>query len=104
MFFKDDGEFFEYDPLGMQGVAGTEKALPYLESLLSFLNLDPEDWESLIWQAAVDSQQFLSTGDPAHTDHMMKTLGELSARHIYFLSRFLRRHRSFFTYSKHMII
>jgi len=58
MFFQDDGEFFEYDPFGMTGAAGTEKALSYLESLLSFLELDPEDWEPLIQQAASDLAQF----------------------------------------------
>ena len=57
MFFQDDGEFFEYDPFGMQGAAGTEKAFPYLEGLLSFLELDPEDWEPLIQQAASDLEQ-----------------------------------------------
>lgn len=90
MFFKDDGEFFEYDPFGMQGVAGTEKALPYLESLLSFLELDPEDWEPLIQQVAADLEQFLSTGDPVHTDHMMQLLDELSMRHIYFQLPYLQ--------------
>lgn len=38
----------------MQGAAGAEKAFPYLEGLLSFLELDPEDWEPLIQQAASD--------------------------------------------------
>lgn len=90
MYFHDDGEFFEYDPLGMQGVAGTEKALPYLESLLSFLELNSEDWEPLIQQATADLERFLSTDDPAHTDHMMQTLGELSARHIYFQLPYLQ--------------
>ena len=90
MYFQDDGEFFEYDPLGMQGAAGTEKALPYLESLLSFLELDPENWEPLIQQSAADLEQFLSTGDPTYTDHMMQTLGELSARHIYFQLLYLQ--------------
>ena len=90
MYFQDDGEFFEYDPLGMLGAAGTEKALPYLESLLSFLELDPEDWEPLIHQVAADLERFLSTGDPTHTDHMMQALGELSARHIYFQFLYLQ--------------
>ncbi len=90
MFFQDDGEFFEYDPLGMQGTAGTEKALPYLESLLSFLELDAMDWEPLVQLAASDLEQFFTTGDAAHTDHMMQTLGELSARHIYFQLLYLR--------------
>ena len=90
MFFQDDGEFFEYDPFGFQGAAGTEKALPFLESLLSFLELDPEDWEPLIQQAVSDLAQFFSAGDPTHTDHMMQTLGELTARHIYFQLLYLR--------------
>ena len=90
MYFQDDGEFFEYDPLGMQGAAGTEKALPYLESLLSFLEPDPEGWEPLIQQVASDLEQYFSTGDFTHTDHMMQALGELSARHIYFQLLYLR--------------
>lgn len=84
MYFQDDGEFFEYDPFGMTGAAGTEKAFPYLESLLSFLELDPEDWEPLIQQAASDLEQSFSTGGPAQADRMMQALGELGARHIYF--------------------
>ncbi len=84
MFFQDDGEFFEYNPFGAQGAAGTEKAFPYLKSLLSFLELDSADWEPLIQQAASDLTQYFSTGDFTHTDHMMQTLGELSVRHIYF--------------------
>ena len=84
IFFQDDGEFFEYDPFGMEGVTGTEKALPFLESLLSFLELDSTDWEALVQQAASDLTQYFSTGDFTHTDHMMQTLGELSVRHIYF--------------------
>ena len=90
MFFQDDGEFFEYDPFGMQGAAGTEKAFPYLEGLLSFLELDPEDWEPLIQQAVSKPTQFFSAGDPAHADRMMQTLGELGARHIYFQLLYLR--------------
>ena len=90
MFFQDDGEFFEYDPFGFQGAAGTEKALPFLESLLSFLELDPTDWEPLIRQSTSDLEQFTSTGDAAYSDHMMQTLGELGARHIYFQVLYLR--------------
>ena len=65
MFFQDDGEFFEYDPFGFQGAAGTEKALPFLESLLSFLELDPTDWKPLVQQASSYLGQFTSTGDAA---------------------------------------
>ena len=41
MFFQDDGEFFEYDPFGMQGAAGTEKAFPYLEGLSELSGAGP---------------------------------------------------------------
>lgn len=90
MYFQDDGEFFEYDPFGMTGAAGTERALPYSESLLSFLELGSADWEPLIQQAALDLEQFFSTRDPAHADRMMQALGELAARHIYFQLLYLR--------------
>ena len=90
MFFQDDGEFFEYDPFGMQGTVGTEKALPYLEIFLSFLELEPADWEPLIQQTALDLEQFLFTEAPAHADRMMQTLGELSGRHIYFQLLYLQ--------------
>ena len=90
MYFQDDGEFFEYDPFGMTGAAGTGKAFPYLESLLSFLELGSADWEPLIQQAVSDLEQSFSTGDPAHADRMMQALGELAARHIYFQLLYLR--------------
>ncbi len=48
------------------------------------------DWEPLVQQAALDLNQFSSTGDAAHTDHMMQTLGGLGARHIYFQLLHLR--------------
>ena len=74
----------------MQGSPDTEKALPYPECLLSFLELDAMDWEPLVQQAALDLDQFFSTGDAARTDHMTQTLGELGARHIYFQLLYLR--------------
>lgn len=40
MHFLEDGEFFEYDTFGGQGSTATQIALPYLESLLSFLEMD----------------------------------------------------------------
>ena len=39
MYFLEDGEFFEYDTFGGHGSASTQIALPYLESLLSFLEI-----------------------------------------------------------------
>lgn len=90
MHFLEDGEFFEYDTFGGQGSMATQKALPYLESLLSFLEMDCAEWESLIQQACGDLEQFLTTKDVAYTDHMMQLLGELGEKHVYFKLLYLR--------------
>ena len=47
-YFADDGEFFEYDAFDGQGSMAARKAFPYLESLLSFLEMDREGWEPLM--------------------------------------------------------
>lgn len=58
MFFQNDVSFFEYIRFKAQDAAGMEKAFPYLESLLSFLELNSADWEPLIQQAASELAQF----------------------------------------------
>lgn len=90
MHFLEDGEFFEYGTFGSQGPMATQKALPYLESLLSFLEMDCAEWETLIQQACGALEQFLTTKDAAYTDHMMLLLGELGEKHVYFKLLYLR--------------
>ena len=51
-YFDDAGEFFEYDTYGGQGSAATQRVFPYLESLLSFLEMDREEWEPIMQQAS----------------------------------------------------
>ena len=51
-YFEDDGEFFEYDAFAGQGSMAAQRAFPYLESLLSFLEMDREEWEHLQAEAA----------------------------------------------------
>ena len=88
--FLGDGEFFEYDTFGGQGSNATQIALPYLESLLSFLEMDCAEWESLIQKACGGLEQFLATKDAAYTDQMMRVLGELSEKHVYFKLLYLQ--------------
>ena len=90
MYFLEDGEFFEYDTFGGQGSTATQIALPYLESLLSFLEMDCTEWEPLIQQACEDLEQFLATKDAVYTDQMMQVLGELSEKHVYFKLLYLQ--------------
>ena len=90
IYFLEDGEFFEYDTFGEQGSTATRIALPYLESLLSFLEMDRTEWEILIQQACGDLEQFLTTKDAAYTDHMMQLLGESGEKHVYFKLLYLQ--------------
>lgn len=90
MFFLEDGEFFEHDAFGGQGSTATQIALPYLESLLSFLEMDCTEWDPLIQQACEDLEQFLAIKDAAYTDWMMQTLGEFGEKHVYFKLLYLQ--------------
>ena len=40
MYFSEKKEVFQFDSYGVQGVPSTYKELPFLESLLSFLEMD----------------------------------------------------------------
>ena len=90
MYFSGKKEFFQYDAAGIQGVPSTERELPFLESLLSFLEMDwgelapslrkiADSWERLI---AEDDRQ-------AGTDAMVE-LGAIKGRHIYLELLFVR--------------
>ncbi len=90
MYFLEDGEFFKYDTFGGHGSASTQIALPYLESLLSFLEMDHTEWEPLIQQACEGLEQFLTAKDAAYTDQMMQALGESGEKHVYFKLLYLQ--------------
>lgn len=90
MHFGEDSEFFEYDAFGSQGAAATQKEQPYLESLLSFLELDLAAMEPQMRLICKNWGQFFSTGDAAFADHALQELGILGAQHIYFQLPYLR--------------
>ena len=59
MYFSEKKEVFQFDSYGVQGVPSIHKELPFLESLLSFLEMDcgeltsdlrkvAENWDCLI--------------------------------------------------------
>ena len=43
MYFSGEREFFENDAFGMQGLPSKQLELPFLESLLTFLELDEKE-------------------------------------------------------------
>ena len=56
---------------------------------MSFLEMDCAEWEPLIQQTCEDLKQFLATKD-AYTDQMMRALGKLSEKHVYFKLLYLQ--------------
>ena len=90
MYLTGDSEIFETDPWGYQGAVAKQKELPFLESLLSFLELDCAGVGELLQQTAEKFGCYLSSGDMAQADEGMCLLGELSARHIYFRLPYLQ--------------
>ena len=90
MYFSGDKEIFEYDASGMQGEPAVRQEFPFLESLLSFQELECEavipslehvynNWELRITE---NNRQ-------AGTDALV-ALSELASRHIYFKLLYVR--------------
>ena len=51
MYFSEKKEVFQFDSHGIQGVPLTYKELPFLESLLSFLEMDNKELGPLLRRA-----------------------------------------------------
>ena len=84
MYFSEGGEIFQYDSLGMQGVPDVQRELPFLESLLSFQELDCAEVTPLLQCIAEDWSRFIAEDDRGALESAMKKLGELASVHIYF--------------------
>ena len=73
MYFSGKKEVFQYDAAGIQGVPSTERELPFLESLLSFLEME---WDELMpsLRKIADNWERLITEDDrqAGTDAMVE--------------------------------
>ena len=84
MYFSEGKEIFQYDSLGMQGVPDVQRELPFLESLLSFQELDCVEVTPLLQCIAEDWSRFIAEDDRGALESAMKKLGELTSVHIYF--------------------
>ena len=90
MYFSGDREIFQYDSMGTQGAPSVQQELPFLESLLSFQELDIAEQTPLLKDIADCWSRYIADDDKdALTSAMMK-LGELGARHIYFQLLYVR--------------
>ena len=54
MYFSGEKEFFENDAFGMQGVPSKQLELPFLESLLTFLELDEKEITPMLERISVN--------------------------------------------------
>ena len=84
MYFSEGREIFQYDSLGMQGVPDVQKELPFLESLLSFRELDCTEVTPMLQSITDNWSRFVREDDKEALVNAMKKLGGLASVHIYF--------------------
>jgi hypothetical protein len=95
MYFSGDREIFEYDAAGIQGAPMTRKELPFLESLLSFQELDCGEFVPALERISGSWERLLTANNrQAGTDAMVE-LRQLAARHIYFHLLYVRAYDRF---------
>ena len=84
MYFSEGREIFQYDSLGMQGVPDVQKEFPFLESLLSFQELDCTEVTPMLQSITDNWSRFVREDDKEALVNAMKKLGGLASVHIYF--------------------
>lgn len=84
MYFSGEKEIFEYDALGMQELPNVHRELPFLESLLSLLELDDAKIPPMLAHISGNWERFSKQTDRQALTDVMAELGALSEQHIYF--------------------
>ena len=83
MYFSGEKEFFENDACGMQGLPSKQLELPFLESLMTFLELDEKEITPMLERISVNWERFVeSRAREAYTAAMVER-GVLAEKHIY---------------------
>lgn len=83
MFFSEGREIFQYDSLGTQGVPDVQGEFPFLESLLTFLEMDYGELTPSLQRIADRWRRLIVEDDrQAGTDAIVE-LSQLKSRHIY---------------------
>ena len=84
MYFSEGKEIFQYDAAGTQGVPSVQKELPFLESLLSFQELDCSELTPMLQYITDNWSKLVAEGDMEARTNAMVKLGALASVHIYF--------------------
>ena len=83
MYFSEKREFFQCDASGTQGAPSVYRELPFLESLLTFLEMDCGELPPALHRIENCWSRLITEDDrQAGTDAMVE-LGQLKSRHIY---------------------
>ena len=90
MYVSGRHEIFEFDAYGVQGAPSTKKVLPFLESLLSFLELDCDELTPMLQKLGDGWEHRITKDDREVGTAAMMELGKLAAWHIYFRLLYVR--------------
>lgn len=90
MYFSEKKEFFQYDSAGIQGAPSTCQELPFLESLLSFLELDCDALTPVLHTIADRWERLITEDDRQAGTEVMVQLGQLRSQHIYLQLLYVR--------------
>lgn len=82
--FLRSREILQYDSLGSQGLPSVHEEFPFLESLLSFQELDLTEAISMLEYITKNWSRFVAEDDKRALSNAMRKLGALSGIHIYF--------------------
>ena len=83
MYFSEKRELFQCDASGIQGVPSVDREFPFLESLLTFLEMDCGELTPALQRIADRWSRLIAEFDRDAGTEAMVELGQLKSRHIY---------------------
>ena len=90
MYFSEKKEIFQYDAAGIQGVPSVSRELPFLESLLTFLEMDCSELIPMLQRISLNWSRLIDEDDRQAGTSAMMDLGDLGSRHIYLQLLYVR--------------
>ena len=95
MYFSEKRELFQCDASGIQGVPSVDREFPFLESLLTFLEMDCGELTPILQRIADRWSRLIAEFDRDAGTEAMVELGQLKSRHIYLELLYVRWHDRF---------
>ena len=83
MYFSEKRELFQCDASGILGVPSVDREFPFLESLLTFLEMDCGELTPILQRIADRWSRLIAEFDRDAGTEAMVELGQLKSRHIY---------------------